>query len=72
MFMCNVFLTFIMKRLIKGIDKTFEKTRSIINGFSFPSFFNLYQTFYYKHLQNPNMCTGNVAINVNTYGYIVI
>ena len=61
MLICNVCLTFIIKRLINGIYKTFLK-HSIINCFLYPSFFNLYQTFPIKRLQSPKMFTGKCQI----------
>ena len=44
MFICNVFLTFVVKRLIKGIHKMFLK-HSIINGFRTHHFLNFAKVF---------------------------
>ena len=47
MFICNIFQIFIIKRLIKGIHKTFLK-HSIINGFHTHHFLTLAKHFHQK------------------------
>ena len=64
MFICNVFLTFIIKRLITGIHKTFLK-HSFFHGFHTHHFLT-----FAKRLQYPKMFTGMDNANINQLIYI--
>ena len=52
MFVCNIFLRFIIKRLINGIHKTFLK-HSIINGFRTHHFLTFAKRFLYQTFAKP-------------------
>ena len=57
MFICNIFLIFIIKRLIKGIHKTFLK-HAIINGFHTHHFLTLAKHFLSNVCKTKNCLLG--------------
>ena len=71
MFICNICLTFVIKRLINGIHKTFLK-HSITNGFCTHHFLTFAKRFLSNVYKTQKLFTGQYNLLTKLYWYVLL